>query len=64
MYGHSQLREVALLHCDFTLRRFTAPPNLTTLPAMSANDEGITKRQLGIGLVIVGCGGFLAILVD
>ena len=55
MYGHSSCASAAPL-------LFTSPLNLTTLPAMSANDEGITKRQLGIGLVIVGVGGFLAIL--
>ncbi|MYD10273.1 MAG: hypothetical protein F4X02_09540 [Chloroflexi bacterium] len=29
---------------------------------MSERDEGITKRQLGIGLAVIGALGFLAIL--
>ena len=41
---------------------FTEPLNLTTLPAMSESDEGISKRQLGIGLAALGALGFLAIL--
>ncbi len=41
---------------------FTAPLNLTTLPAMSEPEEGLTKRQLGIVLAILGAVGFLAIL--
>lgn len=44
------------------LLHFTAPLNMTTLPAMSERDEGLTKRQLGIILAILGAVGFLAIL--
>lgn len=55
MYGHSRGASAAPL-------LFTSPMNLTTLPAMSEDDEGITKRQLGIGLAILGAVGFLLIL--
>ena len=41
---------------------FTWLRNLTTLPAMNECDEGITKRQLGIGLALLGAIGFLLIL--
>ena len=55
MYGHSINMGAAPLH-------FTSPLNLTTLPAMSENDAGMTKRQLGVVLAILGAVGFLAIL--
>ncbi len=41
---------------------FTASIILTKLAAMSEQDNGITKRQLGIGLAVVGAIGFLGIL--
>ncbi len=41
---------------------FTSLMNLTTLRVMSEHDEGISKRQLGIALAIVGAVGFLAVL--
>ena len=41
---------------------FTAPLNLTTLPVMSEPEAGLTKRQLGMVLAILGSVGFLAIL--
>ncbi len=41
---------------------FTAPLNLTTLPVMSEPEAGLTKRQLGMVLALLGSVGFLAIL--
>ena len=41
---------------------FTSLMNLTTLRAMSEHGEGISKRQLGIALAILGAVGFLAVL--
>ena len=55
MYSHSTYALPSPLH-------FTASAILTKLSAMNEQDNGITKRQLGIGLAVVGAIGFLAIL--
>lgn len=41
---------------------FTASSDLTTLWIMNSDEKGITKRQLGFGLAVVGIVGTLGIL--
>ncbi len=50
------------LLCILCLQRFTAPAAESILRAMNAEGAGITKRQLGMILLVGGIIGFCAIL--
>ena len=56
MYGHSD-------HSVAALPDFTASSVVTKLSLMNINESPITKRQLGIALLIIGVVGFFAILL-